>query len=128
MSNPADGRKDRRFSISEFLEYEFKNVYIEIMLDEPVRASLTDISMNGLGFIITDNSNEAGSKIDKTEKLFINIHLGSDVILIDTKKTWGTLVKGKGGNVYQGGAMFTMISPKDRLTLFNFLEKTRKRA
>ncbi len=128
MNNPAEGRKDRRYSISEFLEDEFRNVYIEIMADRPVRGVLTDISMNGLGFEIPEEEAEARKKIEESDKFFINIHLGSEVILIDAKKTWGSPVKGKKGTVYQGGVTFVMISQKDRLTLLKFLEGIRKRA
>ena len=128
MTDPAEGRKDRRYSISEYLEDEFRNVYIEIMAEPPVRAVITDISMNGLGFEIPEGETDAVKKIEVADKFFINIHLGGEVILIDTKKTWGSVVKGKDGTVYQGGVIFTMISPNDRLTLLKFLENVRKRA
>ena len=128
MSNPAEVRKDRRYSISEYLEDEFRNVYVEIMANPPVRAVITDISMNGLGFVIPEDEKEGRKNVEQADKFFINIHLGGEIILLDTIKTWGSAVKVKEGTVYRGGVLFTMVSPNDRLTLHKFLENIRIRA
>lgn len=126
MIDPAEKRKDSRYSISEYLEDEFRNVNIEIMTDPPVRAFITNISMNGLGFEIPDGKADAGKKIEGDDKFYINIHIGGDIILVNTKKIWGAVVKVKKGTVYQGGVMFTMVSPNDRLILQRFLEHNKK--
>jgi hypothetical protein len=103
MNDPAEGRKDRRYSISEYLEDEFRDVYIEIMTDPPVRAAITDISMNGLGFIIPESETAGSKKVEQADKLFVNIHLGGDVILLNAKKTWGIVVKER-SDVHNGFA------------------------
>lgn len=128
MNNSEEIRQDKRYSISEYLKDELRNIYIEIMIDKPVRADITDISMNGLGFEIKKFNEDDRKQIEKTGNFFINIHVAGEKILIDSKKTWGAVVKVKEDNVYRGGLMYKMVSPGDRLILLKFLEKMRIRS
>lgn len=126
MDNVEESRRDRRYSIADYLEKEFHNVYIEIMMDKPIKASVSDISMNGLGFEISSPDKDDQEKIDEASKFHIKVYLGREAILIEGKKTWGALIESSGSSLYKGGFMFSMVSPEDRLHLLKFLDHVKK--
>ncbi len=123
MKNTNDKRNENRYSISEYLKEEYENVFIEIKFDKPIKAYVTDISMNGIGYEIKSLNFEDQKKLHDTDDFFVNINLIENKLLVEVKKAWSALT----GNVYRGGLLFSVISPEDRLVLLKFLENIRIR-
>lgn len=126
MESPEQNRQDRRYSIGDYLQKEYHNLHVEVLLDPPIRAEVSDISMNGLGFEIPGVEADVQERLEGADKFHMKIHVAESTILIEAKKTWGAMLSGKDGNIFKGGVMFAMVSPEDRIVLLNFLDKIRK--
>ncbi len=127
MENIREKRESERYSISEYLKEKYNNIYIEIIIEDAIRANVIDMNMNGVGFEIDSLDKPEMEKIEEKDSFFIKLYIGDEVLFVEVKKMWSAFLGKEQEMVLKGGLMFSVMSPKDRLNLFKFLEGTRKR-
>jgi hypothetical protein len=127
LKNNNEKRIIERYNISEYVKEDYyTDIYLEIRADRIYKAEITDISMNGLGFII--NEPEGLTDIDELAGLinyYVKIHFQDKDILAEVKRIWIIISGDKGARTLEAGASFSVISSEDRLKLADVIATIR---
>jgi hypothetical protein len=124
--NTNEKRKSKRYEISEYIKEDFYNdIHLEINTNKKYNPRVIDISMNGLGYVIEENDSINLNEFDKLKNYFISINIVNKTILVEVKKIWSIIVKKAEKKILNGGLVFSVISPEDRITIAEYINTIR---
>lgn len=119
-------RRETRYSLSDEIRDHYcsrESCYVEIELDAPVRGTIVDISLSGLGFEVEDPAPQAYERLQGDDSYIIRIQLGGEACMAEARKAWLS----PGAGTIKGGVVFNVMSHEDRTRLSQFIEEMRKR-
>lgn len=124
MNKKEERRQVKRYPVAG---RESEDIYIELDIDGPVRAEVTNINMSGIGFEIESGDESLINEISGRAEFFVKLYLPGLIIFSEMKKVWNTIAQSNGSRLLKAGMAFSVLSPEDRLTLADFIDKFRKR-
>ena len=102
-----------------------KKLYFVLQNNEAVKGRITDINLNGIGFEVNNLESEVLVEFKKSEGFFIKLYYGSEFLVAGVSPMWGNQETDENKKVYKGGFRIDVISPEEKLKLFDVIEKIR---
>ncbi len=93
--------------------------------DNTLMGMLVDLSPKGFGIEIPYISGSQVEKIKSMDNYMITVDFGDEKIMVSVKNKWNTVRFEDSEMIYRCGVEIDVISPEDRLTLSNIIEKIR---
>ena len=123
-------RKSERYNFNDYNRADFNldEVKIEIDLEKSIEAKLLDISLKGIGFIVSGLNQKIIDEIEASNSFYLKLFFGADFILLGVKKIWNLIKNIDDKDVMQVGVEIETISPEDNLKLSALIDKIRSAA
>jgi hypothetical protein len=120
-------RKNKRYGISEYIkEDSYSDIFLEIKTGKKFNPHIIDISINGLGFALEENSDYVDfNEFEQLKNYFMSINFTNKTILVEVRKIWSIIIEKSGKKVLSGGVAFSVISPEDRLVIAEYINTIR---
>lgn len=125
--NRMEQRRSTRYNIAGIVRgsYSLSDIALDIQLDSPVRCSIIDMSLAGIGFAIHGIPEDRAVSISQQETLFITLISGDDRIIAETRLAWNAIQRTGDTAIMKGGLEFSIISPENRKKLAAMIERIR---
>lgn len=86
---------------------------------------LIDVSLKGFGIEIRNITGSLIQEIKAAGSYMVTVNFGGETVMAAVKNVWNTVSFEKGAMIFRGGVAIDVMSPADRITLMNIIEKTR---
>ncbi len=120
-------RKHERVPVSEklFRRPDDERLFFEFDSGS-IPARIVDINQDGIGFEVYSPHLLVIDDIARAGESFISLNLGETRIIAGITVAWHRQERGENGGVCRGGLRINMISPEDRLKLYERIESIRR--
>jgi hypothetical protein len=125
MKSGAENRVNRRYVLDDLKPKDrlYINKYFFTIIEEDIHGVVRDISINGMGIEINEDSHLADEIFAQKKKFFINMELGSHTLTAEAEYIWGKIEK----DTLSGGIRILSMAPEHRLILSEIIEEIRRR-